>query len=70
MFGGGYVPGYTAFGSYLLAREIQNWAFISIAKLDKKIKKVAAGIIKPSKTDVQVIIGPLVEFVANEMKRL
>ena len=37
---------------------------------DKKIKKVAAGIIKPSKTDVQVIIGPLVEFVANEMKRL
>ena len=37
---------------------------------DKKIKKVAAGVIKPSKTDVQVIIGPLVEFVANEMKRL
>ena len=37
---------------------------------DKKIKQVAAGIIKPSKTDVQVIIGPLVEFVANEMKRL
>ncbi|MDO4638509.1 MAG: N-acetylglucosamine-specific PTS transporter subunit IIBC [Leptotrichia hongkongensis] len=37
---------------------------------DKKIKKVAAGIIKPSKTDVQVIIGPLVEFVANEMKKL
>ena len=36
---------------------------------DKKIKQVAAGIIKPSKTDVQVIIGPLVEFVANEMKR-
>ena len=37
---------------------------------DKKIKKVAAGIIKPSKTDVQVIIGPLVEFVANAMKKL
>ncbi len=37
---------------------------------DKKIKQVAAGIIKPSKTDVQVIIGLLVEFVANEMKRL
>ena len=37
---------------------------------DKRIKKVAAGIIKPSKTDVQVIIGPLVEFVANEMKKL
>ena len=37
---------------------------------DKKIKKVASGIIKPSKTDVQVIIGPLVEFVANEMKKL
>ena len=37
---------------------------------DKKIKKVAVGIIKPSKTDVQVIIGPLVEFIANEMKKL
>ena len=37
---------------------------------DKKINKVAARITKPSKTDVQVIIGPLVEFVANEMKRL
>ncbi|MDO5089085.1 MAG: N-acetylglucosamine-specific PTS transporter subunit IIBC [Leptotrichiaceae bacterium] len=37
---------------------------------DKKIKQVAAGIIKPSKTSVQVIIGPLVEFVADEMKKL
>jgi len=37
---------------------------------DKKIKKVSAGIIKPSKKDVQVIIGPLVEFVATEMKKL
>ncbi|RRD39955.1 PTS glucose transporter subunit IIBC [Leptotrichia sp. OH3620_COT-345] len=37
---------------------------------DKKIKQVAAGIMKPSKTSVQVVIGPLVEFVADEMKKL
>lgn len=37
---------------------------------DAVIKKVAAGIIKPSKTSVQVIIGPHVEFVAEEVKKL
>lgn len=37
---------------------------------DKLIRTVAAGIVKPSKTDVQVIIGPLVEFVATELKKL
>lgn len=37
---------------------------------DKVIRTVAAGIVKPSKTDVQVIIGPLVEFVATELKKL
>lgn len=36
---------------------------------DKKIKQVSAGIIKPSKTSAQVVIGPLVEFVAEEMKK-
>ena len=49
-----------------LRMEVKDSSIIN----DKKIKQVAAGIIKPSKTDVQVIIGPLVEFVANEMKRL
>lgn len=28
------------------------------------------GILKPSKTAVQVIIGPHVEFIATEMKRV
>ena len=38
---------------------------------DKAIKASgAAGIIKPSKTSVQVIIGPKVQFVADEMKKL
>ena len=37
---------------------------------DKVIRTVAAGIVKPSKTDVQVIIGPYVEFVAAELKKL
>jgi len=35
-----------------------------------KIKKIAAGIIKPNKTTVQIIIGPKVEFVCNELKKL
>ena len=35
-----------------------------------KIKKITAGIIKPSKTSVQVIVGPKVEFVCNELKKL
>ena len=38
---------------------------------DKKIKAAgAAGIIKPSKTSVQVIIGTHVQFVADEFKKL
>lgn len=35
-----------------------------------KIKKITAGVIKPSKTTVQVIVGPKVEFVCNELKKL
>lgn len=35
-----------------------------------EIKKLVPGILKPSKNAVQVIIGPQVEFVAEEMKRL
>lgn len=38
---------------------------------EKKIKASgAAGIIRPSKTSVQVVIGTKVQFVADEMKRL
>ncbi|WP_022819654.1 N-acetylglucosamine-specific PTS transporter subunit IIBC [Fusobacterium russii] len=35
-----------------------------------KIKKLVPGILKPSKNAVQVIIGPQVEFIADEIKRL
>lgn len=35
---------------------------------DKEIKKLVPGILKPNKTAVQVIIGPEVEFVADEIR--
>lgn len=35
-----------------------------------EIKKLVPGVLKPSKNAVQVIVGPEVEFVANEMKRV
>lgn len=38
---------------------------------DSKIKKLdVAGVIKPSKTSIQIIVGPTVEFVAKEMQNL
>ncbi len=38
---------------------------------DSKIKKLnVSGIIKPSKTSVQIIVGPTVEFVAKELKKI
>ena len=37
---------------------------------EKKVKAVSAGVIRPSKTSVQVIIGPKVQFVADEFKKL
>ena len=38
---------------------------------EKKIKSTGiAGVMRPSKTSVQVIIGPKVQFVADEMKKL
>ncbi|HEY4534057.1 MAG TPA: N-acetylglucosamine-specific PTS transporter subunit IIBC [Fusobacterium sp.] len=37
---------------------------------DKEIKKLVPGLLKPSKNAVQVIIGPEVEFIADEMKRV
>ena len=35
---------------------------------DKEIKKLVPGVLKPNKTAVQVIIGPEVEFVADEIR--
>ena len=38
---------------------------------EKKIKSAgAAGVIRPSKTAVQVIIGTKVQFVADEFKKI
>ena len=38
---------------------------------DKKLKaNGAAGVIKPSKSSVQIVIGPKVQFVTDEMKKL
>ena len=38
---------------------------------EKKIKTSgAAGVVRPGKTSVQVIIGPKVQFVADEFKKL
>lgn len=37
---------------------------------DAKIKKITSGILKPGKTSVQVIVGPHVEFVCEELKKL
>ena len=36
---------------------------------DKEIKKLVPGVLKPSKSAVQVIVGPEVEFVATELKK-
>ena len=37
---------------------------------EAEIKKLVPGVLKPSKETVQVIIGPHVEFVATELKRV
>lgn len=37
---------------------------------DAELKRHVPGVIKPSKTTVQVVIGPQVEFVANALKKL
>ncbi len=46
--------------------------FIDSTKVDEsKIKSSgAAGVIRPGKTSVQVIIGTKVQFVADEFKKL
>ncbi len=37
---------------------------------DAEIKKLVPGVLKPSKTNVQVIVGTEVQFVADELKKL
>ena len=42
------------------------------AKVDEKAVKAAgaAGVIRPSKTSCQVVIGPQVQFVFDELKKM
>ena len=50
-----------------LRLEVKDYTLID----EKAIKMAgAAGIIRPSKTNVQVIIGTQVQFVADELKKL
>ncbi len=49
-----------------LRLEVKNSSIID----DKKIKLVSSGVLKPTSTSVQVIVGTTVEFVATEFKKL
>lgn len=50
-----------------LRLEIKDYTAVD----EKKIKSAGiSGVIRPSKTSVQVIIGPKVQFVADEFKKL
>ncbi|RWU64255.1 PTS glucose transporter subunit IIBC, partial [Salmonella enterica subsp. enterica serovar Typhimurium] len=50
-----------------LRLEIKDYTLVN----EKKIKSAGvAGVIRPGKTSVQVIIGPKVQFVADEFKIL
>ena len=50
-----------------LRLEIKDYTKVS----EKKIKSAGvAGVIRPGKTSVQVIVGPQVQFVADESKKL
>lgn len=50
-----------------LRLEIKDYTLVN----DKKIKSAGvAGVIRPGKTSVQVVIGPQVQFVADEFKKL
>ncbi|MCL2376881.1 MAG: N-acetylglucosamine-specific PTS transporter subunit IIBC [Defluviitaleaceae bacterium] len=50
-----------------LRLEVKDSTLVS----DKDLKKFgAAGVIKPSKTSVHVIVGPKVQFVADELRRM
>ena len=49
-----------------LKLEVKNISLIN----DAEIKKFVPGVLKPNKTNVQVIVGPQVEFIADEMKEM
>ena len=50
-----------------LRLEIKDYTAVD----EKKIKSAGiSGVIRPSKTSIQVIIGPKVQFVADEFKKL
>ena len=50
-----------------LRLEIRDYTKVN----EKKIKSAGvAGVIRPGKTSVQVVIGPKVQFVAEEFKKL
>ncbi|MGB8452210.1 MAG: N-acetylglucosamine-specific PTS transporter subunit IIBC [Anaerocolumna sp.] len=50
-----------------LRLEIKDYTLVN----DKKIKSAGvAGVIRPGKTSVQVVIGPKVQFIADEFKKL
>jgi PTS system N-acetylglucosamine-specific IIC component len=50
-----------------LRLEIKDYTAVD----EKKIKSAGiSGVIRPSKTAVQVVIGPKVQFVADEFKKL
>ena len=50
-----------------LRLEIKDYTMVD----EKKIKSAGvSGVIRPSKTSVQVVIGPKVQFVADEFKKL
>ena len=50
-----------------LRMEIKDYTKVD----EKKIKSAGvAGVIRPSKTSVQVIVGTKVQFVADEMKKM
>ena len=50
-----------------LRLEIKDYTAVD----EKKIKSAGiSGVIRPSKTSVQIIIGPKVQFVADEFKKL
>ncbi|MDR0409738.1 MAG: PTS transporter subunit EIIB [Spirochaetaceae bacterium] len=50
-----------------LRLEVKNMESVN----DKKIKSAGiAGIIRPGKTSIQIIVGTKVQFVADELKKL
>ena len=60
------LPFRALFWLYGLRLRVKDSALIN----DQEIKKLTSGVLKTGKTSVQVIVGPQVAFVADEMKRV